>query len=39
MDDVSSSNPKHIFKYDYWLTNGKLPARLLEGPVIQPGFS
>lgn len=32
MNDVGSSNSKHKFKYDYWLTHGKLPARLLAGP-------
>lgn len=31
MKDIGTSNPKHKFKYDYWLTNGKLPARLLKG--------
>jgi hypothetical protein len=30
MNDVGTSNPKHKFKYDYWLKNGELPARLLK---------
>jgi len=29
--DIGSSNPKHIFKYQYWLKNKNLPAYLL-GP-------
>ncbi len=31
MEDIGSSNHKHIFKYQYWLKNKKLPAYLM-GP-------
>ena len=31
MKDIGSSNPKHVFKYKYWLKNKKLPA-YLTGP-------
>ena len=31
MNDVGCSNPKHRFKYEYWLQNKKLPARLYMG--------
>ena len=31
MEDIGSSNPKHLFKYKYWKTHGILPARLLGG--------
>ena len=29
MEDIGSSNHKHIFKYQHWLKNKKLPAYLL----------
>lgn len=32
MEDIGTSNPKHAHKYEYWLSNGYLPARL--GPVV-----
>ena len=40
MKEIGSSNSKHIFKYEYWLNHGKLPAGLInQGPVIQPGIA
>ena len=37
MDDIGSSNPKHKFKYQYWVAHRKLPANLIIGPVVKPG--
>tara|TARA_Y100000310_G_C20687415_1_gene819989 strand:+ start:1319 stop:2377 length:1059 start_codon:yes stop_codon:yes gene_type:complete len=30
MEDIGSSNSKHLFKYKHWLKNKELPARLLK---------
>ena len=28
MNDIGSSNDKHLFKYKYWLKNGSLPPKV-----------
>lgn len=34
MEDIGSSNQKHIIKYNYWVKNGVLPAYLDNGLVV-----
>ncbi len=33
MNDIGSSNNRHIFKYNYWLKHNTLPA-YLRGPIV-----
>jgi hypothetical protein len=37
MEDIGTSNPKHRFKYEYWLAHRELPAGLNNGLVVKPG--